>query len=163
MKIIFLFFAGIISIQAASAQLKTTPVCPPLVVDILEGNVNKLLSPKSTSGEVKKFFPCYTEAVEQNTGSGCIGVFYKDKDIYFYTERNYIEIRENFNGKLNPAIMGANRSSLFKLLGNPSIKDISWDAFQTEYGTAVIYYDKTGKINKIQVSSKGTESLKLCE
>ena len=163
MKIALFIFAGFMSMQSALAQLKTTPVCPPLVVDVLEGHVNKLLSPTSTLGAVKKDLPCFTEVVEETTGPGCAGVFYKDKDIYFYTERNYIEIRENFKGKLIPDLMGATRKSLFAQLGNPALKDVSWDAFQTEYGTLIVYYNNAGKINKIQISSKSTSTLKLCE
>jgi len=163
MKNILLIFGGMISMLSASAQLKTTPVCPPLAVDVLAGNVNKLLYPKSTLGEIKKALPCFTEVVEQSTDTKCASVFYTDKDIYFFPERNYIEIRENFKGKLTPAIMGAGRSSMFSLLGNPALKDVNWDAFQTEYGTLVVYYNNTGKINKLQISSKSTSTLKLCE
>ena len=59
--------------------------------------------------------------------------------------------------------MGANRKSLFKLLGNPIVKDINWDAFRTAYGILVLYYNKAGKINKMQISNKSTETIKLCE
>ena len=100
MKTSFLILAAIISIHTSWAQLKTTPVCPVFVVDVLEGDVNKY-SPKSTLGEIKKAFPCFTESVDVTTSSACAGVFYKNKDIYFYTDRNYIEIRQNFKGKLS--------------------------------------------------------------
>ena len=59
--------------------------------------------------------------------------------------------------------MGASRTNLFKMLGNPAMKDLDWDAFQLRYGTLVLYYSKAGKVNKIQISSKGTETLKLCD
>ena len=162
MKTSFLILSAIISINTSWAQLKTTPVCPAFVVDVLDGNVNKY-SPKSTLGEIKKAFPCFTESVDVSTTSSCAGVFYKDKDIYFYTDRNYIEIRQNFKGKLSMPLLGANRNSLFKTLGNPKLKDVNWDAFQTKYGILVLYYNKGGKINKLQMSTRGTESLKLCE
>jgi hypothetical protein len=77
--------------------------------------------------------------------------------------RYYIEIRQNFKGKLSLPLMGASRKSLFKFLGNPKIKDIGWDAFQTAYGTHVLYYNKAGRIYKLQISNKSTETLKLCE
>ena len=162
MKTIFVIFTCIIGIQVTHAQLKTSPVCPLFEVDVLDGNVNKLY-PKSTWGEIKKSFPCFTEAVETATGTQCAGVFFKDKGLYFYTERNYIEITENFKGKLSLPLMGASRSSLFKWLGYPKIKDVNWEAFRTEYGTLVLYYNKAGKVNKMQISSKSTETLKLCE
>ncbi len=162
MKIFILTFAFIFSCLAGIAQLKITPICPLFVVDIVGGSVNELYA-KSTMGEIKNIFPCYSEIVLKDTANKCEGIFYKDKDIYFYTDRDYIEIGPNFKGKLIPALMGASRSILFSLLGHPKIKDINWDAFQTEYGTLIIYYNKAGKINKLQMSSKGTDILKLCE
>ena len=162
MKILFFVFSCIITTQSASAQLKATAVCPPFKVDVMDGNVNELY-PKSAIEEIKKIFPCSSEIVEQSNGSKCAGVFFKDKDIYFYSDRNYIEIGEHFKGKLTPALMGVSRNSLFKLLGQPKLKDTNWEAFQMGYGTLVLYYNKAGKINKLQISSKSTEALKLCE
>jgi hypothetical protein len=59
--------------------------------------------------------------------------------------------------------MGAARSSLFKWLGYPKIKDINWDAFTTKYGILILHYNKSGKVNLIQFSKKNAESLTLCE
>ena len=162
MKILFLLFTAIITGQSINAQLVATAVCPPIKVDVMDGNVNELY-PRSAIEEIKKIFPCSSEIVEQSSGSKCAGVFFKDKDIYFYSDRNYIEIGPNFKGKLTPALMGVSRSGLFKLLGQPKLKDTNWDAFQMGYGTLVLYYNKAGKINKLQISSKSTETLKLCE
>lgn len=162
MKIPVLVFACMICLSPAFAQLKTTPVCPPFEVDALAGNVNKL-SPKSTLGEIKKAFPCFTDIIEQATETKCAGIFFKAHGFSFYSDRNYFEVDENFKGKLTPSLIGADRGSLFKVLGYPKLKDVSWDAFATEYGTLVLYYNKAGKINKLQISNKGTETLKLCE
>lgn len=163
MKIIAILLAGVFSIQLSQAQLKTTPVCPGFVVDVLEGTVNEMLFTYSGIAEIEKKFPCFTSATEETNGSTCGGVFYKDKDIYFFTERDYIEIGEHFKGKLSLPLIGATRGSLFSLLGNPQVKDVNWDAYQTKYGILILYYNKTGKINKLQFSNKGTESIKLCE
>lgn len=162
MKFLLLIVAIIMTNGAVTAQLKTTPVCPPFAVDVLEGTVNKIY-PVSTLGEIKKELPCFTDIVEQGTDTKCAGIFYKDKDIYFYTDRNYIEVGENFKGTLSVPLLGASRSSLFKLLGNPKIKDVSWDAFQMQYGILILYYNKADKIIKLQISSKNTETIKLCE
>jgi hypothetical protein len=163
MKIILILFAGILSLQQSFAQLKTTPTCPIFVVDVLEGTVNESLFTYSGMAEIEKKFPCYSSAKDETNGSTCGGVFYKEKDIYFYTERDYIEIGEHFKGKLSLPLIGASRSSLFSQLGNPQIKDVSWDAYQTKYGILILYYNKAGKINKIQFSNRSTESIKLCE
>jgi hypothetical protein len=145
------------------AQLKTTPICPTISVDVLDGRVNELLI-KSTVGQIKAKLPCFTSAEEESETAKCGGgVFFKDKDIYFYTGRDYIEIGPNFKGKLSIPLMGAPRTGLFKWLGNPKIKDVNWDAFTTAYGILIVYYNKAGKINKIQISNQSTDTIKLCE
>ena len=62
-----------------------------------------------------------------------------------------------------PALMGASRSGLFSMLGHPKLKDAAWDAYQMGYGTLILYYNAAGKINKIQMCSKGTDAIKLCQ
>jgi hypothetical protein len=143
--------------------LKTTPICPELNVDILGGRVNDLRS-TSTVGQIKEKLPCFTSAEDESATAKCGGgVFFKDKDIYFYTARDYVEIGPKFKGKLSIPLMGAARNGTFKWLGNPKIKDVNWDAFQTQYGILILYYSKASKVNKIQFSVLGTDAIKLCE
>jgi len=163
MKTIFFILAGFMSIQFAQAQLKTTPVCPPFVVDVLEGTVNERLFTYSSIAEVKDKFPCFTSETKETNGSTCGGVFYKDRDIYFFTERDYIEIGEHFKGTLSLPLIGAARGSLFNTLGNPRIKDVSWDAYGTKYGILILYFNKSNKVSKIQFSKMGAENIKLCD
>ncbi len=162
-NIITLIFSLVLN-SAASAQLKTTPKCPEIEIDILDGIVNKVLLPTSTVGQIKLNLPCFTGFEEVGTTSKCgAGVFYKEKDVYFYTDRDYVEIGPAFKGTLSIPLMGASRSSLFKVLGNPAIKDVTWDAFQTSYGILILYYNSASKINKIQFSTQSTNGIKLCE
>lgn len=154
---ILLFFISI----SAAAQLKTTPVCPPFTVDLLEGNVNGA-EPDFSAAEIKKIFPC-TSSEDAESASCGAKLNYADKGIYFFTSKGYIEIRENFKGKLSLPLIGAERSSLFKWLGYPKIKDISWDAFTTKYGILILHYNKASKVNLIQFSKKNTDSISLCE
>lgn len=162
MKNFISLFIIIVFAQPAVAQLKTTPICPPFSADVMAGTVNDLFA-KSAIGEIQTMFPCFSETVLLDSALKCAGVFYKDKDIYFFTERRYILIGEKFKGKLSPALMGVSRSSLFSILGHPKLKDLSWDAFQMGYGTLILYYNKAGKINQIIISSKTTDAIKLCE
>jgi hypothetical protein len=163
MKTFLSIFLIMVTVTIAHAQLKTTPVCSTIVVEILDGKVNGVL-PDFTIGQIKEKLPCFTSEEPENSSSKCGGgVFYKDKDIYFYTGRDYVEIREKFKGKLSIPLLGATRNTLFKWLGNPKIKDVSWDAFQTQYGTLVLHYNKAGKVNLIQFSKKSTDTLSLCE
>ncbi len=162
MKNVILYLAFLFSMQNVSAQLKTTVRCPPLSVDLLYGKVNELYA-KSTIEQIKSSLPCFSEVVEDPSGIKCAGVFYKDLDIIFYTDRNYIEIGKNFKGKLNLPLIGASRSSMFNWLGYPKLKDIDWDAYQMSYGTLILYFNKSGKLNKMQISTERTETIKLCE
>jgi hypothetical protein len=163
MKTILSFFS-LVLYTAVSAQLKTTPKCPEFDVDILDGIVNQNILPTSTVGQIKLNLPCFTSFEEEGTSAKCgAGVFYKDRDIYFYTTRDYIEIGPAFKGKLSVPLMGVSRNNLFKLLGSPKIKDVNWDAFQTSYGILILYYDKASKINKIQFSTLSANSIQLCE
>lgn len=156
--------ALVISVQFATAQLKTAkPECKSFEVNVLEGTVNNDLSTKSTLGEVKTTFPCFTEVVDETGGKGCGGVIYKDKDIRFITERGYIEIGDKFKGKLSLPLFGASRNALFKWLGYAKMKDSNWDAFQTKYGILIVYYNKANKIIKLQMSHNGTDTIRLCE
>lgn len=148
---------------AMQGQLKRTDACPPFAVDVLTGRVNELTI-SSTVGQVKGRLPCFTTAEEESATAKCGGgVFYKDKDIYFYTNRDYIEIGPNFKGKLSVPLMGASRTGLFKWLGNPKIKETNWDAYSTEYGLMIVYFTKAGKINKIQMTNQSPDTIKLCE
>ncbi|MEO9146857.1 MAG: hypothetical protein ABI237_15005 [Ginsengibacter sp.] len=164
MKKIIVFLFTLCLYMAVSAQLKTTPKCPDFDINILKGIVNEAILPNSTIGQIKLKFPCATGTEEEGAASKCgAGVFYKDKDVYFYTDRNYIEIGPNFKGKISLPLIGASRDNLFKWLGSPQVKDIHWDAFQTAYGLLILYYNKDSKVNKIQFSTETSSSIRLCD
>lgn len=162
MKTVLLALSLSFTAQFAHAQLTATPVCPTFTVDALAGSVNELV-PKSAIVEVKAKFPCFSSIIEKDSVTVCAGVFYPDRDINFYTGRQYIEVGDKFKGKLTPALMGSSRGTLFTTLGHPKLKDAGWDAYQMAYGTLILYYNAAGKINKIQMCSKSTDAIKLCQ
>lgn len=163
MKSLFLFVAGLLITCTVAAQLKATPLCPEFVVNIMEGNISGM-QPNSTQGQVEKLFPCFSDKETETDSSKCGGLLkYADKDICFYTGRDYIEIGEKFKGKMSIPLMGAPRSELFKWLGYPKIKDVKWDAFQTAYGLLITYYNDANKVNMVRMSTKSAETIKLCE
>ncbi len=163
MKNIFVCLSLLLITGAATAQLKATVVCPTFEVNLLEGNVSGL-GPDFTQGQIAKKLPCYSSMLPDGDSSKCGGIiYYKDQDVTFYTGRDYVEVGEKFKGKLSLPIMGTARSSLFSILGNPKIKDVNWDAFQTQYGIMVIRYNKDNKVNMIQFSTKKAETLQLCD
>ncbi|MEP6749354.1 MAG: hypothetical protein ABJB86_16585 [Bacteroidota bacterium] len=155
-----LFFATIFT--GSKAQLVAKSTCGVFTVDILDGKLNGL-KPDARWQEVKDALPCFTASQPDGDTTKCGGgIFFKDKDVYFFTDRDYIEIREKFQGKLSIPVMGASRTSLFSILGNPKVKDDTWEAFQMAYGCLVLHYNKLNKVNLIQFSSRGTETLSLC-
>jgi len=153
-------------LSVSMAQLKAKAKCPDFYVDILNGTVNDI-KPSYTPNEIKEKFPCFTSAEEEGESVKCGGgIYFKDKDIYFYTRRDYIEIGPKFQGKTSFLLLGTKRNSLFKTLGNPKIKDDLWDAYEMQYGTLVLHYDiagPAGKVKFFQFSTLGTDMLNLCE
>ena len=153
-------------LSVSMAQLKAKAKCPDFYVDILNGTVNDI-KPSYTPNEIKEKFPCFTSSEEEGESVKCGGgIYFKDKDIYFYTRRDYIEIGPKFQGKTSFLLLGTKRNSLFKTLGNPKIKDDLWDAYEMQYGTLVLHYDiagPAGKVKFFQFSTLGTDMLNLCE
>jgi hypothetical protein len=164
MKTLIVSLCALLLSAATNAQLKTTIKCPPFEVNILKGYVNDEILPTSTNGEIKRIFPCFTSADEVGTTAKCgAAVYYKDRGITFYTDRDYIEIGPNFKGKLSLPLLNAARNSLFKWLGAPQVKEATWDAFQTQYGLLILYYNKANRVNKIQFSTQNAGNIRLCQ
>lgn len=153
-------------LSGVTAQLKAKAKCPDFYVDILNGSVNDL-KPNNTQNEIKEKFPCFTGTDDESETVKCGGgIYFKDKDIYFYTRRKYIEVGPKFTGKTSFPLLGTKRGSLFAKLGNPKIKDDLWDAYETQYGTLVLHYDVAGAAGKVkffQFSTFTTDQLNLCE
>lgn len=145
----------------SQAQLKAKVDCGAFDVDVLDGKVNGL-KPNTIPGQIKRTWTCFTGA--DSAGAKCgEAIYYKDKGITFYTDRDYIEIAEGFKGKMSIPLLGAARGSLFKHLGNPRMKDNTWDAYQTSYGVLILHYNKANKVRLIQMSTETTGTIQLCE
>lgn len=150
------------SATLASAQLVGKAECPVFEVDILDGKVNGLKA-NVPNDQIKSKFPCFTSVAEEKDSAKCgSSVSFKDRDLVFYTQRDYIEIGPKFKGKISIPLIGAARGSLFKHLGNPRIKDTNWDAFATSYGMLVLTYT-AGKVSKVQFSTLPANLLSLCD
>jgi hypothetical protein len=153
----------VLSVSVVNAQLKPKQTCGTFKVDILRGTVADA-SADFTIGQIKEKLPCATSEEEESKTAKCGGgVFYKDKDVYFFTQRNYIEIGPAFKGEFTFPVMNTKRGSLFTKLGNPLMKDTNWDAYQTRYGTLVLHYNAAGLVKKIHISSFSASELDLCE
>ena len=164
MKKMIFFFACMVCMLCVSAQLKVKAKCNEFYVDVLDGTVNDV-RPDYTMGQVKDKLPCFSSSdAEGDATAKCGGtVFYKDRDVYFYTDRDYIEIREKFKGKLSMPLLGATRKMTVKLLGQPLLKDDTWDAFRSAYGIIMLVYNSAGKVSIVRLSTKTADTIKLCE
>src|ERR1700753_3860149 len=96
-RILFLLFSlGCMTV--AMGQLKPKEKCPDIFVDILNGTVNQM-KPNYGPAEIQAKIPCFTSVEEEGGTSKCGGaIYYKDKDVTFYTKRDYIEIGPKFIG-----------------------------------------------------------------
>jgi hypothetical protein len=163
MRVIVLFFMLCVSAVSVSAQLKTSTKCADFEIDLLDGKVNGIKADVPPE-RIRVLLPCFTGAPESIDTAKCgTVVSYKDKDLHFFTDRDYVQIGPNFKGKLSIPVLGLHHNSLFQYLGNPKLKDQNWDAYQTNYGCLILYFDKAGKVNLIQFSSLGTEAVNLCQ
>ncbi|MCW3117913.1 MAG: hypothetical protein JWM28_1995, partial [Chitinophagaceae bacterium] len=154
----------IFCVASAQSQLKVKAKCDEFYIDILGGTVNEA-RPDYTMGQIKTKMPCFTSSDEEGNATAKCGatIFYKDRDVYFYTDRDYIEIGEKFKGRMSVPLIGMLRKAVVKYFGQPKLKDDGWDAFQTSYGLAVLHYNKMGKVFLIQLTTKNTATLQLCE
>lgn len=161
MKNILLLVLLAVSLLPVYGQLKVKATCNTFVVDLLNGKVNGV-RPDFTEGQVKAKLPCFTSEDPETAKCGSV-IYYKDRDVKFFTGRDYIEIGPAFKGQLSIPVMGAKRGSLFKYLGNPRLKDTNWDAFETQYGCLILYYNAASKVNMVRFSTNTTDIIKLCE
>jgi hypothetical protein len=166
MKRILVLLLSIGLLSTAMGQLKAKVKCPDFYVDVLNGTVNEI-KPNNTPNEIKEKFPCFTSADDESPNAKCGGgIYFKDKDIFFYTKRAYIEVGPKFLGTISIPLLGTKRNTQFSKLGNPKIKDDLWDAFDMQYGTLVLHYDVAGAAGKVkffQFSTFNSDQLNLCE
>lgn len=139
--------------------------CKPITANLTSGTVNGL-KPTAAMAEVKKKLPCFTGDTEEGGDFNCGGgVFYLNNDIYFYTGRDYVEIRSNFKGKTSPSVLGIYRDELKSKLGEP---DVVLDGgrvwlYKRPYGTLRINFNPDDLCVEIAMHAVPPAQVKLCE
>ena len=162
MKYAFLLFAMFVVTLMATAQLKTKPDCGVITVDVYKGWINEA-KPNIDPEQIKVKLPCFTSFEKEGPSSTCGGgVYFDNKGIRFYTQRDYIVISSTFKGKFTAPVLGAKKSSMFSRFGNPKLKDGNWEAYQMAYGIMIVYYSAAGISNKVIISTKSTDDIDLC-
>ena len=88
MKSAFSLLFFIVIAFSAGAQLKTKPDCGVITVDVHKGWINEA-KPNADPEQIKAKLPCFTSADKEGNESGCGGgVYYDDKGICFYIQRD---------------------------------------------------------------------------
>jgi hypothetical protein len=160
-------YAFLLSLMSAlclftTAQLKTKPDCGVITVDVYKGWINEA-KPNADPEQIKAKLPCFTSFDKEGNESGCGGgVYYDDKGICFYVQRDYVVITDAFKGKFTVPVLGTKSDDLFVRFGNPKMKDANWEAYQMAFGIMIVYYNSKGVINKVVLSTKSTDDIDLC-
>ena len=69
--------------------------------------------------KAKVAFPCFTGETEEGADFNCGGgVYFLKHDFYFYTHKDFIEVRTGYTGKMSKPVLGLKKEELIKLLGN---------------------------------------------
>src|ERR1700712_1957814 len=108
--LVILFLSAIVI--STKAQLVAKSKCDAFIIDVIDGKVNGL-KPNARFTEIKDKFPCFTASEAEGSTAKCgASLSYADRGVIFYTDRDYIEIKEKFQGKFTTPLMGAARNSL---------------------------------------------------
>lgn len=137
--------------------------CSTLKLDLKKGTLNNV-KPDASQEKIKKAFTCFTGETEEGSNFNCGGgIFFLDHDFFFYTHRDYIEVRENFNNNdIEPAIMGKFIEDIEEMYGQPALKpEVNIYLYEMPYGTLRIqFYD--GFVNKVAIHADKPGEVELC-
>ena len=139
--------------------------CKKIQANLISGTVNGV-KPTALMEAVKKKLPCFTGESEENDFANCGGgVFYLNDDIYFYTGRDYIEIREKFTGKTEPSLLGTYRDEVKSILG---VADKEIDGgrvliYKKTYGALRVVFNMDDKCVEIGIHAVAPADVQLCE
>ena len=163
-----LLLLAILFVTTNTFAQKTTKKCPPLKLDLLTGKLNGLL-PSATQAQVKKKLPCFTGDSEDGGDFNCGGgVFFLKNDIFFYTGKDFIEIRSKFKGTISTPLLGLTETEATTVLKKEIIRTVDnegenekYNFYKTVYGCIVICV-KEDKVIKIDLYAKPAADVELC-
>ena len=148
-----------------------------LEVDLKKGQLNGF-SPSASMDAIKERFPCFTGESEEGMNGNCGGgVFYLKHDFFFYSHRDYLEVRSDFKGKMSLDVFGKSMAEIEAMLGKPKLipiyEDDGNDQFQytpdihhlykRKYGTLRITYDSSSKrVSQIGIHYQKVKEVEIC-
>lgn len=139
--------------------------CAPFTINLNSGKLNGV-KPTASIATVKKKLPCYTGESEEGGATNCGGgVFYLKDDFYFYTFRDYIEVRSRFVGNIEPYLLGIYKKEVKAKLSEPD-KELDggrvW-LYTKQYGTLRLNFNAEGKCVEIGIHNTTIDKVELCE
>ncbi len=165
-NIVLLAIAAII-VLVNDGFAQTKKPCKNLFADLEKGTMNKV-SPSTSMEKVKKKLPCFTGDSEEGSVFNCGGgIFYLNDDFFFYTGRDYIEIRSGYKGGISDDVLGKDVSTIKSKYGEPD-KQLKGDdgtifLYKKKYGTLRLYFSEDGRVKEIGMHAVNPKDIKLCE
>ncbi|MCX7743416.1 MAG: hypothetical protein N2167_02510 [Flavobacteriales bacterium] len=163
-----IFVAVMFSCKADQTAKNVQPVvhnCANLELDLQNGTLNGE-KPTLSLDEVKQRFPCYTDETEEGSNFNCGGgVFYLKHDFFFYTHRDYLEVRKKFPGKVIPDILNKDVETAMKELGKPDLvkKEGELLLYKMPYGTLRLKVSASNTIIVLGIHAQKINKINLCE
>lgn len=154
------FFSG-----GSHSNVSEVLSCDKISADLKKGKLNGL-SPTASMADVKKNLSCFTGESEEGSGFNCGGgVFFLNHDFFFYTGRDYIEIRKNFKGKMSISLLGQPVEEATKNFGdavrNESHGGVDYYFFKTKYGCLRVNVEY-GSITQVGIHAQPPDKVELC-
>jgi hypothetical protein len=159
----------LITLAACGGTKKATqtyePGCTKLYVDIEAGTLNGF-APKASMDEVKKQFPCFTGDSEEGGPMNCGGgVFFLEHDFYFYTGRDYLEVRFKFPGQTSRPLLSRGSHEIEADMGAPYKKETHDEKeywfYKKKYGSLVVQF-RGGKSYQFAMYTDSPDKVELC-
>lgn len=143
--------------------VSTSSNCDNLFFDPKKGTMSGIL-PTASMQEIMQQLPCYTGSTEEGGTFNCGGgVFFLDHDFFFYSHRDYIEVRSGFD-KTDVAynLLGNTRKYVENTFGKPDKKfDSNTYLYKMEYGTLRIEFTNN-LVKEIGAHGKYIDDVELC-
>jgi len=160
MKYIVLLLACI-----AFAQITIARQCDPIRVDLKKGTVNKLKLNASQEA-IKKKMPCATGDTPDGSAFNCGGgVFFGRDQFYFYSGRDYVNIRKGFTGTLSIPLLEKTEAEATALLGQADRTETPdkrrFLFYKRKYGSLVIMISND-KVDEVFMYNAAPADIKLC-
>lgn len=158
-----LIFALLFTMGASNLPVDN---CQNLYADLEKGTLNKV-NGATEMKKVKSKFPCFTGESEEGGPFNCGGgVFFIKHDFYFYTHRDYIEIREEFPGKFSKEVMGIEKEALITMMGKPDkieANENEYLQYKKSWGTLVFVLNSANQVKTVQMHyKKEIENIVFC-